>query len=244
VTGVAWMDTKLLSAKLYAGTSIPGTGTFAAMAPITGAALTTLDAAFNSGFRMQDSGGGFFLDGVTAAPLVAGKASFVIDSAGNMNIGSWGTEVAMTPTTTAVRQNLDLIVDNGVPVAGLNANDNYRWGATLGGRVQVWRSGVGVTATGAMVYVGGAGLSIVDLANLLTRAGSIRAMEMDINTAWVNFSSWGLIDGVPAAAGNGTLLTFDQNTSPSRYFAALSRDFFTMSVRPYSAPAARSHVTK
>jgi hypothetical protein len=244
VTGVAWMDTKLLSAKLYAGSSIPGTGTFAAMAPITGAALTTLDAAFNSGFRMQDSGGGFFLDGIAAAPLVAGKASFVIDSTGNMNIGSWGTEVAMTPATTAVRQNLDLIVDNGVPVSGLNANDNFRWGATLGGRVQVWRSGVGVTATGALVYVGGSGLSIVDLANLLARAGSVRAMEMDINTAWVNFSSWGLNDGVPATAANGTLLTFDQNTSPSRYFATLSRDFFTMSVRPYSAPVVRSHVSK
>jgi hypothetical protein len=67
---------------------------------------------------------------------------------------------------------------------------------------------------------------------------------MDINTAWVNFSSWGLNDGVPATAANGTLLTFDQNTSPSRYFATLSRDFFTMSVRPYSAPVVRSHVSK
>ena len=193
---------------------------------------------------MQDSGGGFFLDGVTAAPLVAGKASFVIDSAGNMNIGAWGTEVSMTPTTTAVRQNLDLIVDNGVPVSGLNGNDNIRWGATLGGRVQVWRSGVGVTATGALVYVGGAGLSIVDLANLLARAGSVRAMEMDINTAWVNFSSWGLAEGVPAAADSGTLLTFDQTTSPSRYFATLSRDFFTMSVRPYSPRVVHPHPVK
>jgi hypothetical protein len=244
VSGVAWMDTKLLRAKLYAGSSIPGTGTFAAMAPITGAALTSLDAAFNSGFRMQDSAGGFFLDGIAAAPLVAGKASFVIDSAGNMNIGAWGTDVAMTPTTTAVRQNLALIVDHGVPVSGLNANDNFRWGATLGGRVQVWRSGVGVTASGALVYVGGSGLSIVDLANLLSRAGSVRAMELDINTAWVNFSSWSLDTGVSAAADSGTLLTFDQKTSPNRYFSTLSRDFFTMSVRPYSVPAARTHVAK
>ena len=85
VTGVAWMDTKLLSAQLYAGTSIPGTGqTFAAEAPITGAALTTLDAAFNSGFRMQDANGGFYLDGTTAVPLRPGAASLVIDNAGNV----------------------------------------------------------------------------------------------------------------------------------------------------------------
>ncbi len=242
VTGVAWMDTKLLSAKLNAGSAIPGTGqTFAAEAPITGTALTTLDAAFNSGFRMQDASGGFYLDGITAAPLQAGKASLVIDSAGNVDIGSWGSEVSMAPTTVAVRQNLDLVVDKGQPVAGLNGNDNHQWGATLGGRVQVWRSGVGVTATGALVYVGGAGLSIVDLANVLVRAGAVRAMELDINTAWVNFTSFPLAFGAPASAASGILLTADEATSPSRYFSTLSRDFFTMSVRPVAVPAAGSH---
>jgi hypothetical protein len=245
VTGVAWMDTKLLSASLYAGTAIPGTGqAFSATAPITGAALNSLDAAFNSGFRMQDSQGGFYLDGITAVPLQPDKASLAIDSAGNVTIGSWGTEVSMTPSTVAVRQNLDLLIDNGQLVPGLDANDNIKWGATLGGRVQVWRSGVGVTADGALVYVAGSGLSIVDLANLLQRAGAVRAMELDINTAWVNFSHWDLAYGAAATATNGTLLTYDQNTSPGRYFSTLSRDFFTMSVRPVATPAATSHFSK
>jgi len=108
----------------------------------------------------------------------------------------------------------------------------------------VWRSGVGVTADGALVYVAGSGLSIVDLANLLQRAGAVRAMELDINTAWVNFSHWDLPYGAPATATDGTLLTYDQNTSPGRYFSPLSRDFFTMSVRPVSAAAAPSHFGK
>jgi hypothetical protein len=245
VAGVAWMDTKLLSAQLYAGTTIPGAGqSFSAEAPITGAALTTLDAAFNSGFRMQDTNGGFYLDGVTAVGLRPGAASLVIDNAGNVNIGSWGSEVSMTPATVAVRQNLDLIVDNGAPVAGLDANDNSRWGFTLGGKVQVWRSGLGVTADGALVYVAGNDLSIVDLANLLARVGSVRAMEMDINPAWVDFTSWPLSSGAVASATNGNLLTYDEQTRPSRYFGPLSRDFITMSVRPYSPPAVRSHLAK
>jgi len=246
VTGVAWMDTKLLSAQLYAGTSIPGTVNFPAtsMAPLTGTALDTLAAAFNSGFRMQDANGGFYLNGTTAVPLRTGAASFTIDSSGNVNIGAWGTDVAMTPSTVAVRQNLDLIVDNSAPVAGLNANDNYRWGATLGGRVQVWRSGVGVTLDGALVYVGGSGLSIVDLANLLARAGAVRAMEMDINTSWVNFSSWSLTAGTPATSTNGVTLTYDEATSPNRYFSPLSRDFFTMSVRPFTTPVVRPHAAR
>jgi hypothetical protein len=242
VTGVAWMDTKLLSAQLNAGTSIPGTGqTFANMAPIADAARSTLDAAFNSGFRMQDSQGGFYLDGITAAPLKTGAASAVIDSSGNIDIGAWGTDVTMTPSTVAVRQNLDLIVDNGAPVPGLNQNDNYRWGATLGGKVQVWRSGMGVTATGALVYAAGNDLSIVDLANVLARAGAVRAMELDINTAWVNFTHFDLNPGVPATADNGVRLTYDEEALPSRYFYTLSRDFFTMSVRPYTVPEATSH---
>ncbi len=242
VTGVAWMDTKLLSANLYAGSAIPGTGqAFPTMAPITGAALTTLDAAFNSGFRMQDADGGFYLDGIAADPLRTGAASLVIDSAGDVDIGAWGSDVTMTPTTVAVRQNLDLIVDDGAPAPGLDVSDSAQWGATLGGAIHVWRSGLGVTADGALVYVAGSGLSIVDLANVLVRAGAVRAMELDINTDWVNFTHFDLNPGVAATGSNGTLLTYDEQTYPDRYFAALSRDFVTMSVRSYSVPAAPSH---
>jgi hypothetical protein len=242
VTGVAWMDTKLLRATLYAGSTIPGTGqTFPDMAPIAGAALDSLDAAFNSGFRMRDAEGGFYLDGTTAVPLVPGRASLVIDSSGDVDIGSWDDEVSMTPATVAVRQNLDLVVDNGQPVPGLVANDQQRWGFTLGGKVQVWRSGLGVTADGALVYVGGSGLSIVDLADVLVRAGAVRAMELDINTAWVNFTHFDLDYGVPASPTDGTSLTADEQTYPSRYFSPLSRDFITMSVRPVGVPVAESH---
>ncbi len=239
VCGVAWMDTKLLRATLYEGTSIPGTGqTWPNVAPITGPALETLVAAFNSGFRIQDAQGGFYANGVTAVPLRTGAASLVIDSNGTPTIGAWGTDVSMSPSVVAVRQNLDLIVDGGRPVPGLDGNDNIRWGATLGGRVQVWRSGLGVTADGALVFAGGSGLSIVDLANVLARAGAVRAMEMDINTAWVNFTSFDPPVGQPAGPANGTLLTHDEATPVSRYFQSLSRDFVTMSaVLPAEAPA-------
>jgi hypothetical protein len=241
VTGVAWMDTKLLRTTLYEGSSIPGTGqNWTNVAPITGGALNTLDAAFNSGFRMQDAQGGYYADGVTAIPLVAGRASLVITADGTPSIGAWGVDVGMSPSVVAVRQNLDLIVNHGQPVAGLNANDNTRWGNTLGGRVQVWRSGLGVTANGALVFVGGSGLSIVDLANVLARAGAVRAMEMDINTAWVNFFSYSAPPGQAATAANGTKLTFDESNEPGRYFAPSSRDFITMSVKSTASTPSKS----
>ena len=43
----------------------------------------------------------------------------------------------------------------------------HKWGATLAGAVYVWRSGVGITADGALVYVAGPDLNITDLANVL-----------------------------------------------------------------------------
>ena len=107
---------------------------------------------------------------------------------GTSTVGKWGQDVTMTPDVVSVRQNLDLLVDGGQPVPGLNATDTSQWGYTLGNQVYVWRSGLGVTADGALVYVGGPGLNITDLADLLARAGAVRAMELDINTDWVNFS--------------------------------------------------------
>jgi hypothetical protein len=139
----------------------------------------------------------------------------------------------MTPNVVAVRQNLDLIVANGQPVPGLNANDTTRWGATLGDQVFVWRSAVGITANGALVYVGGPDLNITDLADLLVRAGAVRGMELDINTDWVNFSTYqpstptGLANGA-----NGTELLPTMTGTPGRYFEPWwARDFFTMSAR-------------
>jgi hypothetical protein len=133
-----------------------------------------------------------------------------------------------------VRQNLDLLVQNGHEVAGLQANDTTKWGYTLGNAVYVWRSGLGITADGALVYVGGPGLNITDLANLLVRAGAVRAMELDINTDWVNFSAYrpSTATGL-ATAANGALLLPAMTGSTSRYFESWwARDFITMSADP------------
>ena len=47
-----------------------------------------------------------------------------------------------------------------------------------------------MTRNGALVYVGGPNLNITDLADLLVRAGAVRAMELDINTDWVNLATF------------------------------------------------------
>jgi hypothetical protein len=79
--------------------------------------------------------------------------------------------------------------------------------------------------------VGGPGLNITDLANLLVRAGAVRAMELDINTDWVNFSTYQpATPSGPASGANGSELLPAMTGTPARYFEPWwARDFFTMS---------------
>ncbi|MDQ1359994.1 MAG: hypothetical protein QOJ44_371 [Acidimicrobiaceae bacterium] len=232
VVGVAWMDTKLLHATLYSGSSVPGGGPYTHTAPVQAGPASTLVTAFNAGFRMQDANGGYYTDGRIVAPLRTGAASFVIYKDGSSTVGAWGQDgLTMTPNVVAVRQNLNLLVDAGKPVPGLNASDTTQWGATLGNQVYVWRSGVGVTATGALVYVGGPGLNITTLADMLVRAGAVRAMELDFNTDWVNLATYAPVAATgPASPANGTDLLPTMVGTPTRYFQpSWARDFITMS---------------
>lgn len=233
VVGVAWMDTKLLRATLYSGSQIPGGGPYAHTAPVPATAATSLVAAFNAGFLMTTADGGYYTDGRVVDPLRTGAASVVVYEDGTVTVGQWGTDVTMAPDVASVRQNLDLLVEHGAPVPGLDATTTTRWGNTLGNQVYVSRSALGVTADGALVYVGGPSLNITDLANLLVDAGAVRGMELDINTDWVNFSSYAPSAPSGAADGtDGTLLVPTMVGGPSRYFQSWwARDFFTMSAR-------------
>ena len=119
VVGVAWMDPMLLKATLYSGSQIPGGGPFTHTAPISPTDATSLVAAFNAGFLMSAANGGYYTDGKTIIPLRTGAASFVVYKNGSFALGQWGSDVSMTPSVVSVRQNLDLLVDNGqiVPAA-------------------------------------------------------------------------------------------------------------------------------
>ncbi len=241
VVGVVWMDPTLLQAQLYSGSTIPGGGPFRYSAPISPSASKNLVAAFNAGFRMSDANGGYYTQGKTIIPLRRGAASAVVFKDGTMSVGMWGRDFKMNNQIASVRQNLDLIVDHGRPVAGLTNANLLKWGLTLGGAFNVFRSGLGVTKTGALVYVGGPALSISDLANLLVRAGAVRAMELDINTDWVQFSSFRGPLNTVIGPNNGTSLVNSMVGSPGRYFANWwTRDFYTMSLRPQYTTLAKT----
>jgi uncharacterized protein YigE (DUF2233 family) len=245
VVGVVWMDPTLLQAQLYSGSSIPGGGPYPYTAPISAKSSESLVAAFNAGFLMPDANGGYYTAGKTVMPLRNGAASVVIFKDGTMTVAKWGRDATMSNQVASVRQNLDLIVDNGRPVPGLANASLAQWGFTLGGAFNVWRSGLGVTKDGALVYVGGPSLSISALANVLVRAGAVRAMELDINTDWVQYSYFNGALNTPINGASGTPLMSSMIGPPTRYFESWwTRDFFTMSLRPSETGTSSSTTTK
>ena len=227
LAGIISMDQRRLRSVLYNGLDVPGGGGWQHGASVTPADDAGLVAAFNGGFRLDASRGGYMTEGRTMRPLVDGRASFVIRSDGTATVGAWSRDVTLSPDVVSVRQNLDLIVDGARPVPGLLANDNYRWGATLGGEIFVWRSGVGVDAKGNMIYVAGQ-LDIASLANVLARAGAVRAMELDINSGWVSAYVY---EGTTPANIHGVKLLGAIQRPANRYLSAGTRDFFALFAR-------------
>jgi len=226
VAAAMWMDTTLLKAALIPGLQEPGgPNPYGGEVPMDQRA--SLVAAFNSGFKINDSRGGYYNFGQQIRPLVNGVAALVIDSTGRASVGLWGRDFTLTPNVATVRQNLALLVDGGQLVPGLAQDSNSKWGATLGNNLFVWRSGVGTDASGALVYVAGPGLSVESLAILLQRAGAVRAMELDINTSWTSAFTFDQFGYSPTQV-RGKKLLDSMSRSEDRYLVPGERDFFAL----------------
>ncbi|MFN8052617.1 MAG: hypothetical protein U0Q22_14315 [Acidimicrobiales bacterium] len=225
---VARIDPRLVTVQIVAGTKLPG-GSWSHPSEITPAECPRAILALNGGFRFDQSEGGWYADGHEAAghPLVDGAASLVRFRNGTMTVGAWGTDIraSQLPAIDTVRQNLKLMVDHGAVVPTID--DGPVWGARLKNSLFVWRSGYGVTKDGMLVYVGGPGLTPRDLAERLVDAGAVRAMQGDINPAWVTSNLYRHTSSgchgtkaldAPTSLGG-------QKSSGDRYLTSDTRDF-------------------
>jgi hypothetical protein len=225
VAGIASMNQKLLKFELRPGTLDPGPGNWNAADSILPGTRRGLMATFNSGFRINVSGGGFYLNGQRDGSLTPGVASMVYYRDGHVAIGDWNRTVHMTPDVVGVRQNLHLIVINGQVPASVDYNVESSWGATLGGGYSVWRSGIGITKDGRVIFVYGPALDVRQLAATLRRAGAVTAMQLDINPAWMSFEYY--LHSQRANPSPVNLLP-DQQEPANRYFFPNSRDFIAV----------------
>jgi hypothetical protein len=223
------MDQRLVTFQLRPGAEDPGPGSWHAQPWIPPGTRSGLLATFNGGFKIDTSGGGFYLNGDTAGTLTTGAASVVYYRNGTIKIGEWGREVRMTPDVVGVRQNLKLIVDHGQVPAAVNQDVLGSWGATLGGGYYVWRSGLGITKDGRVIFVYGPALNVQELADLLQRAGAVEALQLDINPYWMSYEYYE-VAGHPSDPTPVNLLPTQQQT-PYRYYSVYSRDFTAVYAR-------------
>ena len=225
VAGVAWIDHTRTSVMLYPGISEPSV-TMPSRGPeeVPPQMRSHLVATFNSGFKLEDSGGGFAYDGHTYAPMHADTATILRDSSGKIDVISWHGGPDVPPNVVYARQNLPLIVSGGR--RNPNLSNGPEWGATLGNAIQVWRSAVGVDRHGNLIYAAANYQTVGSLAAIMIRAGAVRAMELDINTYWTSFITYRF-----RGAGDPANLLPDMDRSPERYLTPDDRDFFAVYIR-------------
>ncbi|HEY2651612.1 MAG TPA: phosphodiester glycosidase family protein [Solirubrobacteraceae bacterium] len=220
VAGVAWIDSSRTRLELYPGRyEPPNSGN--ALGEVPPQQRGGLLATFNSGFKLEDDNGGFVAFGQTYAPLHDGQATFVRYRSGRTDIVSWNGGPDPGPDVEFARQNLPLIVEGGQLNPAIS-NDSL-WGATLGNAVRVWRSGVGIDARGNILYAAADAQTAQSLAQILQRAGAVRAMELDINYEWTTFNFY----GAWGATGAQKLLP-DMTRDATRYLTPDDRDFFAV----------------
>jgi hypothetical protein len=228
VAGVARFDQSSVAARLIPGTKEPSGQGWPEGGQVPADMRPQLVATFNSGFKMKDANGGFLADGRTAVPLRAGAASLVVDQGGRVRVGRWGRDVGPGPDVVAVRQNLELIIDGGHVVPGLDINAGGRWGSASNQLQYTWRSGVGLDARGDLIYVGGAGMTLRTLATALAQAGATTAMQLDIHGQMVGLFAYShTASGQPA----GTPLLPTMPGPQDRYLTPDQRDFLAIYAR-------------
>jgi hypothetical protein len=220
VAGLAWIDTKRTTITLNPGRLEPSVPIPRGSMDVPQASRGKLLASFNSGFKLSDSHGGFVLAGHTYAKMQDGQATLVGFRDGRVDVVNWQYGSRAPSSIAFARQNLPLIVDEGRPSPNLNDGE---WGATVGNAVLVWRSGIGVDRHGNLIYAAGEDQSAASLADTLAHAGAVRAMELDINSYWVSFITY----GAPGAGAPTNLLPGMERPS-SRYLTPDDRDFFAV----------------
>jgi Phosphodiester glycosidase len=223
VAGVAWIEHSQTRLALYPGRyEPPNGGNQPAEVPL--ALRSRLLATFNSGFKLEDSGGGFYSQGRLYAPMKDRQATLIGYNDGAVDVQTWTGGADPGPGIAFARQNLPLIVENGRLNPALS--NGSLWGTTVGNAVRVWRSGVGIDARGNLIYAAADIQTAQSLAQILRRAGAVRAMELDINYAWTTFSFYRTFN-----TGEPTKLLPGMNRPATRYLAPDDRDFFAVYAR-------------
>lgn len=216
---IAWFDPKLLAFMQVPGTNVPEGKFYRGDGMVPAGLRQYYMAGLNDAFLMRDSQGGYQYGDTVVKKLKKGKATLVTYTDGSIDVLKWGRDLPTKPIQAA-RQNLTLMVDSGISMVRdeNQAKWGWVWEGIGSGKNLVWRSAIGVRADGTIVYCIGPVLSAGSLADMMIRAGAVKAMPLDMNSAYANGFLYG-----PYAPGK----RIDPNIfrGPERFWEPSERDF-------------------
>jgi phosphodiester glycosidase len=232
VAYLAWFDHTRTALAFYPGRYEPPHAAVRGPMMVPNDQRSRLLATFNAGFIHSDTNNGSTDNGLVNEPLARGNATLLGYRDGRVAIVNWHGGPNAGPGVAWARQSLPPIVWNGR--LNPNLNDSSQWGFTVGNAVRVWRTGVGVDRRGNLIFAVAADQTVTTLAQILQRAGAVRAMQFDINADWHTLITYAHYNQGLHATQVGP-----SNHPSTRYLSPDDRDFFAVYRRlpgPVSVP--------
>lgn len=183
-----------------------------------------LIAAFDGGFQYRDGQYGMIVGNTTYLPLKNDLGTLVGYRDGSIKIVNY-TGQDLGKNIAFVRQNCPILIENG-NISVTDPKNKALWGRLAKGTVDIytWRSGVGITANGNLIFAVGRNLTPDTLAAALKAGGAVNAIQLDINPTWVRFN----IFEPTSTAGRYTTTTLTKNLvdGSKQYLNGYEKDFF------------------
>lgn len=181
-----------------------------------------LIAAFDGGFQYRDGMYGMIVGDKTYLALKNDVGTLIGYKDGTIKIVNY-TGQDLGKNIDFIRQNCPILVQDG-QIFALNEENKKLWGRTFNADIYTWRSGVGVTANGNLIYAVGNNLGPESLATALQMAGAVNAIQLDINPFWVRFNIFES-NGTAGGYKTSTLLKGLKDGS-NGYLNGYEKDFF------------------
>jgi hypothetical protein len=218
------MDINPLTLGVVAGTKEPG-GKLGNFGPgiIPGDVVKSgkLVAAFDGGFQYRDGMYGMVVGDKTYVPLENNVGTLVGYKDGSLKIVNYSGQ-DLGENISFIRQNCPILLENG-QVFAQNEQNKKLWGRTFNADIFTWRSGIGLTKEGNLIYAVGNNLSPASLAEALRMAGATDAIQLDINPFWVRFN---IFEPNGLGGYKTSTLTKDLRDGSKAYLTGYSKDFF------------------
>mgnify|MGYP005848768439 CR=1 FL=1 len=233
------IDPSLLQLKMVCGTVEPKPSTgLVGTGVIPKEDWPFLVAGFNGGFAAMHGQYGLMVDRKVYLPARDGVATIAVYEDGSIRMGTWGRDLVQTPDMVSYRQNCPPLIENGQITA--ETGKLTLWGLSVSNQVYLYRSGLGITRDGRLVYVAGKPLSAYTLARALQMAGAVYAMQLDVDEWHVCFITY---DVQPGEAGadpvvTGHKLRSDMHGFDGYFLRPFQLDFFYLTRRPEPLPQA------